>query len=81
MNEVGHESANDTMTDGRDTPWLQDTPDQDAWGTWGVAYRDVVVLDQDSIVLGVVNLSEFDLSQASTEAQLRGYVDTGLAGL
>jgi len=69
------------MADGRDIALLQDTPDQDAWGTWGVTYRDVIVLDHDSAIIGVVNLTEFDLSQASTETTLREYVDQGLAGL
>jgi len=79
VNEAGFEDGNDLVCDGRDTAWLQDTADQDAWGMWDVAYRDVIVLDQNSTVIGVVNLSTYDLSQPSTELQLREYVDEGLA--
>ena len=81
MNEVGHESANDTMTEGRDIAWLQDTPDQNAWGVWAVRYRDVIVLDPEGTVVGVVNLTDFDLGEAATEEQLRAHVDDGLSRL
>ena len=32
INENGYDSANDTMTNGRDIPWLQDDGKTDAWG-------------------------------------------------
>jgi RimJ/RimL family protein N-acetyltransferase len=69
------------MTEGRDIAWLQDTPDQNAWGVWGVRYRDVIVLDPEGTVVGVVNLTDFDLGEAATEEQLREYVDDGLSRL
>ena len=46
----------------RDIPWLQDTAAQDTWGLWGVAYRDVVILDGDNEVYSVFNLTTNSLS-------------------
>lgn len=46
-----------------------------------MTYRDVVVLDAEGLVVGVVNLTEEDLADADTETRLRGYVDDGLSGL
>ena len=61
VNEAGHESGNDGFTEGRDLPWLQDTEDVDVWGTWGVDYRDVIVLDPTGVPLFRYNLTEHDL--------------------
>lgn len=81
VNESGYESGNDSITDGRDIAWLQDVASVDAWGSWGVEYRDVFVLDGEGRVQGVVNVTEADLGDAANEATLRGYVDDALAGL
>lgn len=61
VNGIGYESGNPTITEGRDLPWLQDTPEADVWTAWGIAYRDVVVLDADGVVVGVYNLTAHDL--------------------
>ncbi|MBX2798331.1 MAG: hypothetical protein KTR31_11695 [Myxococcales bacterium] len=64
LNEVGRESANDTITDGRDLPWLQDTDEDMVWTLWGIEYRDVVVLDEDNRLVDVLNLTTNDLADA-----------------
>ncbi len=71
VNGVDHADGNAAITVGRDVPWLQDTEAVDAWGSWGVAYRDVVVLDADHVVVGVINLTDDDLGDPETEAALR----------
>ena len=72
VNGVGHESANDGITDGRDLPWLQDTEDADVWALWGIVYRDVVVLDGEGLVIGVVNLTAHNLADDATQDALTG---------
>ncbi len=61
VNETGHEEGNEGVTEGRDLPWLQDVEDTDVWATWGVDYRDVIVLDHEGVPLFRYNLTEHDL--------------------
>ncbi|MFT5583399.1 MAG: hypothetical protein ACI9VR_000977 [Cognaticolwellia sp.] len=65
VNEVGKEGSNETFTEGRDLPWLQDTEEQAVWSQWGVSYRDVVLVDPQGAVVGVFNLTVHDLGQNS----------------
>jgi len=37
---------NEGMCEGRDLPWLQDTIEDDWWGSWGVSAFDVVIIDR-----------------------------------
>ena len=62
VNETGYESANEAFCTDRDLPWLQDTPDSDMWGAWGVVYRDIFILDAEGVLLEVYNLSLHDLA-------------------
>ncbi len=61
VNEAGHESGNEAFTDGRDLPWLQDVEGVDVWSSWGIDYRDVIVLDGEGYPLFRYNLTEHDL--------------------
>ena len=81
VNETGYDHANASITSGRDIAWLQDTPAEDAWGRWAVQYRDVVVLDGEGTVAGVINVTDKDLRNPANEATLRGYVDAALGTL
>lgn len=71
LNEVGHESGNEGMCEGRSLPWLQDTAEQDAWGDWGVTYRDVVILDAQNVPRAVYNLTTYDLADSANYDSLR----------
>ncbi len=62
VNEAGYEGGNETFCDGRDLPWLQDTTDVGMWDDWGVAYRDVYILDAEGMLVEAYNLSVHDLS-------------------
>lgn len=62
VNAAGQESGNPDIIAGRTLPWLQDVPEVDAWGHWGVTWRDVVVVDPDGRKVGVYNLTEHDLA-------------------
>ena len=71
VNEAGHESGNVAATTGRDIPWLQDTDAVDAWGTWGVVYRDVVILDRHQAIHAVYNLTTRDLAVPANRNELK----------
>ena len=61
VNEVGHESGNESICDGRDLPWLQDLSSTDWWGTWAPTYRDVIILDKNGELADVFNLTDKDI--------------------
>ena len=71
VNGVGHDSANDTVVDGRDLPWLQDVPEADVWKRWDIAYRDVVILDADNVVVGIYNLTDHNLADPRRYDELK----------
>ena len=75
MNAAGEESGNATFTDGRSLPWLQDTVDEDAWGLWGVDWRDVIVLDADNVYVGKMNLTFEDLADEANRDKLRDLLE------
>jgi hypothetical protein len=71
VNETGEEGGNASVTLGRDTPWLQDVPGVDVWGTWGVGYRDVWILDRENRLLAIYNLTENDLNEQPNYEELK----------
>ena len=76
VNQVGHESANDTFCTGRDVPWLQETATDLVWVPWGVQYRDVWVLDTDNRPVGVFNVTSNNLAiQANYDTLKQMFID------
>ena len=71
VNGAGLESANDLMVAGRALPWLQDTGGKDVWGSWAVAYRDVVVLAADDTRIISYNLTVHDLGDTTNYQALK----------
>ena len=71
INEAGYEAGNDTMTDGRDLPWLQDTDDAMVWDTWDVAFRDVVIVDERNVEIARFNVTSNSLSSDANYEALR----------
>lgn len=63
VNQIGYEIGNDTVTEGRVIPWLQDESDVNVWALWTVNYRDVIVVDPSLKAVDVVNLSDFGLQE------------------
>lgn len=70
VNAAGHEAGNGAITAGRRLPWLQDVPQQDAWGRWGVAVRDVRIVDGAGELAAVYNLTAHDLGDPANRAEL-----------
>jgi hypothetical protein len=71
INDIGFESGNDSITEGRDLPWLQATTEQDVWEAWGVTYRDVWVLDGENKPVGVFNVTSNSLADPTNFATLK----------
>jgi len=67
---VGYEDSHARIVEGRSLAWLQDTEEQAVWETWGVAYRDVVILDADSMYVDVFNLTSNALTDEDNYAEL-----------
>lgn len=74
INQAGFESGVSGMAALGDLPLLQDTAEVDAWSTWNVTYRDVWILDGANRVVGVLNLTENDLSEPDNAAALTALV-------
>ena len=62
VNTIGAEGGNAEICAGRHLPWLQDTDADSVGASWGVTYRDVIVLDPDNKVDEIYNLTAHDLS-------------------
>ena len=61
INQIGQETDNDLICQGRVIPWLQETADHPVWTPWGVTWRDVVILDSENRRVSVYNLTQHDL--------------------
>ena len=71
VNGTGLEASNASFVEGRKLPWLQDTATENVWSSWGVEYRDVVILDAANHRVGVYNLTIHDLGNATNYAELK----------
>lgn len=71
VNQVGVESGNAAICNGRDIPWLQETAADDVWGRWNVNYRDVIIVDADNVPVGVYNLTDHDLGVPANYDELK----------
>jgi hypothetical protein len=71
INQIGAESGNETICNGRSIPWLQDTAAQQVWQKWEVVYRDVVILDAENKRLAVFNLTIYDLAESANYDSLK----------
>lgn len=70
INAAGYGGMADMAALG-DIPLLQDDATANAWTAWGANYRDVVILDEDNEVVGVFNLTTYDLQQQAHYDTLR----------
>jgi len=74
VNQQGLEGGNAGYVVGSTLPWLQDVPQVDAWGRWGVHTRDVVVLDAENRVHGIYNLQVNDLNAPEAYEALKALI-------
>lgn len=71
VNEVGHESANETICRDRSIPWLQENLDHRVWQDWDVTYRDVIILDGENRPLAVFNVTTHNLAEPAKYDSLK----------
>jgi hypothetical protein len=63
INAAGFEAGNAAVCEGRDIGWLQDVPEQQVWTEWGIAFRDLVIADENNVVVAIYNLTTHDLNE------------------
>jgi hypothetical protein len=77
MNEIRHEIGNPAVTADRTLPWLQDVDANsdgasDNWLTaWPFAYRDVVILDENNVVIEAYNVTSHNLENEANFNELK----------
>ena len=71
INEAGHESGVSTFTAGRDLPVLQEESGDGIWASFRIAYRDVVVVDEEGVTVGVFNLTDNRLDDSANYDTLK----------
>ena len=76
VNKVGQEAGNESATEGRDIPLLQDIDanddgDSDVWSDWNVEWRDVVILNANNMKVGAYNLTIHNLAYPANYATLK----------
>ena len=87
INEKGLEFSNGAITANRDLPWLQDVDADedgrsDAFHSWDVTLRDVVVLDGENSRFGTFNVDSNDLASSDNYNALRELlIDAGFGVL
>ena len=71
INGIGKEAGNESITNGRSTPWLQDELGVEAWDSWNVNYRDVYILNGSLEWVDQINLSKIDLTDENNYQEFR----------
>jgi len=71
INQAGFAGGNANAANGRDLPLLQDFAAVDAWSSWNVDWRDVVIVDANSEVVTTYNLTGFNLSNTDNYDELK----------
>ena len=79
VNQISASSGNAAACTGKDIPWLQDSMDVQAWTKWDVTYRDVCILDENNELIGVYNLTQHNLADASSYDELKLMLETAAA--
>ena len=79
VNFIGMESGNPIICAGRTLPWLQDVSAANVWNSWGVTFRDVVILDAQNKTVGIYNLTHHDLRVSANYAELRALLISAAA--
>ncbi|MHC4408591.1 MAG: hypothetical protein ACYS0E_14870 [Planctomycetota bacterium] len=75
INQATASAGNIDTCDGKDIPWLQPDGFIDPWTDWNVRYRDVIILDADNIPVAVYNLTDHNLQDAPSYAELKALLE------
>lgn len=61
-----------------DLPILQDTVAEDAWGDWNAVWRDIILLDENNVRVGVLNLTSNNLGDPANYKKLKDMFEAEL---
>jgi len=68
------------MSELGDLPLLQDVSSQNAWESWGVRFRDVVILNENNECFAVFNLTDNNLGDANNYEGLKALLVSAING-
>lgn len=80
VNENGYESGQQKMSDLGDLPLLQDVSSANVWESWGIRFRDVVILNEKNECFAIFNLTDNNLSEAKNYAALKALMEAAING-
>ena len=71
VNGAGYENGLSQIAEEGSLPVVQDTSDVNAWQQWDANWRDVIVIGPTGEKLFVYNLTEHDLGDSNSRADLK----------
>ncbi len=75
VNQSGETAGNSQICNGQVLPWLQDTAESNAWGTWRAEAGDLVVVGRDSKVAYFEDLAIDSLETAASYDSVEARVE------
>ena len=76
VNEDGFNSGNSSVSSVSSLPLINDNSTDQIWNTWGVTFRDVVILNEDNQIVGSFNLTSNSLSNSANYDSLKNMLVT-----
>ena len=76
VNENGFSSGNSSVAAISSLPLIQDNSTEQIWSTWGVTFRDVIILNEDNQIVTSFNLTQNALSNSTNYANLKSLLVT-----
>ena len=71
VNEDGFSSGNASINTVADLPLINDNGTDQIWNTWGVTFRDVVILNEENQIVASYNLTTNSLNTSSNYDALK----------
>ena len=71
VNQDGFSSGNSTISTAGDIPLIQDNATDLIWSTWGVSFRDVVILNGENQIVASFNLTTYSLGDSTNYDTLK----------
>ena len=76
VNENGFSSGNSSVAAAASLPLIQDNATDQIWSTWGVTFRDVVILNEDNQIVATFNLTQYSLGNSTNYNNLKSLLVT-----
>jgi hypothetical protein len=76
VNEDGFSSGNSSINTVSTLPLINDNSTDQIWTTWGVTFRDVVILNEENQIVASFNLTTNSLSNSTNYDALKNMLIT-----